>query len=110
MADVKRRRGKAAFSFIHVETFGDIDITHGRPVGWKETLQRLRFLSEPLRDLAHKRWDTRRPVVTQPPAVEPMATLPFPSIAVERPPELHKVLGRRSEFPIATNADLTLRL
>jgi hypothetical protein len=106
MANVRRRRGKAAVSYIHVKTFGDIDITHGKPVAWKETLQRLRFLSETLRDLARKQWDTRRPTVTQQPAAEPKATLPFPSIATEPPPELHKVLGRMSKFPVVTNADL----
>jgi hypothetical protein len=86
-------------SFIHVESFGNIDISQGKPPSWTETLQQLRFASQKLKELAGNRSDSRRPsppVLAEPDPPHPM---PFATLAVEGGSKLQRVFERLSEVP-----------
>jgi hypothetical protein len=99
-AAIKRRRGRAAVSFIHIESFGNIDISQGKPPSWTETLQKLRFASQRLKELA----ENRRPAPPVPAKPDPLHPMPFPTLAVEGGSELQRVFERLSEVPTVSGS------
>jgi hypothetical protein len=55
---ITMRRGNAAFSFTHIESFDNVDVSQGKPPSWTETLQNLRFANQKLKESARSRWDS----------------------------------------------------
>jgi hypothetical protein len=103
-AAIKRRRERAAISFINVESFGNIDISQGKPPSWTETLQKLRFASQKLKELAGNRWDSRRAAPPVPAEPDPPHPMPFPTLAVEGGSELQRVFERLLEVPTVSGS------
>jgi hypothetical protein len=76
MSGRRIHRGTADVGHISIDSFGRIDMSAGRPAGWSDLIQRLRFAAENLRAIAKQRWSQIHPATVVPAPPQPVSAAP----------------------------------
>jgi hypothetical protein len=86
MRSPRHRRGTGLVGRVHIDTFGDIDLSNGRPVAWKRILLHLQASSGRLRALARQRWLLAHTAVPPQPQIPDLPLGAVPHRAIPIPP------------------------